>query len=452
MNTGWNRHVTMDRPRDCTIVACPDARAPGIRPPPASPKTGFSTGSLQLITTSPRLGTDWRLESVRANPEARLPGSRGDALMESPTKRSSARRVMTSPSTSRIELLGSLEPPARALAEARTQAFDRKLADLIANRKPQALLTFSDVGSEHALAAAVTSAFAPRSAWSAATPSEEIEILAAERELAPDFLPIYLGGSPLDWIGLRWLHERRRQDADRADFLLAPSDHIALSNDRPPESRSPGSESFLTRPTQNDSAQSQQNGLMPTSVHSFSPEESVRGRGSSTCSRHGEKVRGPGRRLVMAGPCRSNRRRWRLIATRSIGSAASAATRWPISCPRPTSSYFRPCSKAPRWSPTRPSPPDCLQSSRQTRGPSSATGRTASSFLFARLIDSPPRWTNSPRTPSSAWRWPGRLGGGHLCFTWERYHQSVNQAIESLLMESCETSLEPVEPVAASAG
>ena len=116
----------------------------------------------------------------------------------------------------------------RMLAQVRTDEFDRRLARLVARRRPGAVLVFSDVGSEFDAA---------RSAGELGIPTvlrmvhgdvrEEAEVLAREAEASPEFFPLYLGDGALDRDELDWLHRRRLRDLALADLILVPSEHIA---------------------------------------------------------------------------------------------------------------------------------------------------------------------------------------------------------------------------------
>ncbi len=56
---------------------------------------------------------------------------------------------------------------------------------------------------------------------------DEQQVIETEAATAPEFMPIYLGGSTLDRGLLSWLHERRLRDLELADRILVPSDQIA---------------------------------------------------------------------------------------------------------------------------------------------------------------------------------------------------------------------------------
>lgn len=89
------------------------------------------------------------------------------------------------------------------------------------------LFAFSDVASEFALPTCRDLGIPTIVSVVHGEPREELEILAREASLSPEFFPTYLGGERLDLDDLAWLHERRRRDAKLADRLLVPSEHIA---------------------------------------------------------------------------------------------------------------------------------------------------------------------------------------------------------------------------------
>lgn len=109
----------------------------------------------------------------------------------------------------------------------RTQQFDRGLAREVARTRPDALLVFSDVGSEFTIPRCRELGIPVILSVVHGEFHEEIAVLEREARTAPEFLPIYLGDGRLDRDELAWLHERRRRDAAGADLILVPSEHIA---------------------------------------------------------------------------------------------------------------------------------------------------------------------------------------------------------------------------------
>ncbi|MBX6312769.1 MAG: glycosyltransferase family 4 protein, partial [Isosphaeraceae bacterium] len=124
--------------------------------------------------------------------------------------------------------LGVKYPEARrAIARWRTRQFDRTLARLLKRWRPQALVVFSDVGSEFALPLCRELGIASILSMVHGDIREECEVLRREAERAPEYLPLYLGDRSLDRAELEWLHSRRRRDLALADLILVPSEHIA---------------------------------------------------------------------------------------------------------------------------------------------------------------------------------------------------------------------------------
>lgn len=290
----------MDRPRDRVFVACPDARAPGYQAAAGLAKNRLLDRFLTAYYHKPgALGRVLERIARNAAPKtsARLERRRTRVVPDE--------KVLSAPS---YDLAIALEnrlarvssSGQRAVAKARTRSFDRKLARVLARHRPGALLTFSDVGSEHALAHCRELGIPAAVSMVCGDPREEIEILRKERELAGEFFPIYLGGAALDLVELDWLHERRRQDARLADALIVPSEHIAagMITSGVPECR------IAVIPYAAD-------------VHKFKPKPAKTFRDNNctfvfaggVCQRKGikylleawQQVRGPGRALKMIG-------------------------------------------------------------------------------------------------------------------------------------------------------
>ena len=115
-------------------------------------------------------------------------------------------------------------------ARRRTERFDRQSAERMsawADDGAQIAVFFSDVGSDHAMAAAKRCGLKVVLSMVTGHMDEEIEVLEREKTRSPQFCPAYLGDGALDMDELRWLHERRRRDLEQADLILTPSEHIA---------------------------------------------------------------------------------------------------------------------------------------------------------------------------------------------------------------------------------
>ena len=126
--------------------------------------------------------------------------------------------------------LGERQPRLKgALARWRTEWFDARLAHIIDRTRPEAVLLFSDVGSEATLPLCRRLGIPAIVSMVHGDVREEQQVLEVEAAAAPDFMPIYLGGAQLDRDLLAWLHERRLRDLALADRILVPSDHIAES-------------------------------------------------------------------------------------------------------------------------------------------------------------------------------------------------------------------------------
>ena len=109
----------------------------------------------------------------------------------------------------------------------RTRGFDAALARRVAGTRPGAVLLFSDVGSEYTLPRCRRLGIPTVLSMVHGEVEEERAVLDREREISPEFFPIYLGDGALDLDELAWLHDRRRRDLECADRVLVPSEHIA---------------------------------------------------------------------------------------------------------------------------------------------------------------------------------------------------------------------------------
>jgi glycosyltransferase involved in cell wall biosynthesis len=118
-------------------------------------------------------------------------------------------------------------PSRRRAARWRTRAFDRALGQSVRRQRPDALLVFSDVGSEEAIPACRELGIAAVLSVVHGDVFEEQAVLAREQERAPEFFPIYLGDGAVDRDEMDWLHARRLREQFEADVLLVPSAHLA---------------------------------------------------------------------------------------------------------------------------------------------------------------------------------------------------------------------------------
>lgn len=109
----------------------------------------------------------------------------------------------------------------------RTRAFDRSLGLAVSRQRPDALLIFSDVGSEFAIPACREQGVPSILSVVHGDVLEEQAVLAREADRAPDFFPIYLADGPVDREEMDWLHARRLKEQSEANVLLVPSNHLA---------------------------------------------------------------------------------------------------------------------------------------------------------------------------------------------------------------------------------
>jgi glycosyltransferase involved in cell wall biosynthesis len=210
------------------VVACPDSRPPAYEAAAGLAGRGqldrFLTG--YYARSGPDAAASWRrlapgLAARAAGLRRRrwhgaIPGDRVHPTLAFDLALAAENR------------LGTRAPGLRrALARARTDRFDREVCRLLEERRPDALLAFSDVASEHALPRARALGIPTLLSMVHGDVREERLVLERERERSPDFFPIYLADGPIDRPALEWLHERRLRDLALADAVLVPSDHIA---------------------------------------------------------------------------------------------------------------------------------------------------------------------------------------------------------------------------------
>lgn len=212
------------------VVACPDAR-----PPAYQAAIGLSrAGLLQHFVTSFHYDpTARRMRLAR-----RIFASRWSALERVLLRRycpgipaDRVRSVASVDVLLRIEALAArgskalkLKP---ALARARTVWFDGRLARVVKQARPDAVMVFSDVGSGITLPLCRSLGIPTVLSMVHGEVGEELEVLDQEMALSPDFFPIYLGDGVFDRAELSWLHQRRLRDVALADLILVPSEHIA---------------------------------------------------------------------------------------------------------------------------------------------------------------------------------------------------------------------------------
>ncbi len=215
----------MDR---SVLIACPDSRPPAYQAAVGLGRAGL-LGSFLTATYYDPAGRMARLARKLA-PRRFERAER--FLLRRHDEEIPGRLVRSVPSYDlalRVESrLGSRWPAARrALARARTDRFDARLARTIASLRPDLLLAFSDVASTHALAACRSRGIPSVLSMVHGDVREECQVLEREAERAPEFLPIYLGDTQLDSAELRWLHDRRLREIELADRIVVPSTHIA---------------------------------------------------------------------------------------------------------------------------------------------------------------------------------------------------------------------------------
>jgi glycosyltransferase involved in cell wall biosynthesis len=207
-------------------VACPDARQPAYRAVAALARTGVLG---RFHTAYYHNGARWPegwLRGVAPKRAERL----GALLRRRFDQEIPVARVNSHPF---VDLMSAAENRCaspglrRLLAVRRTEQFDRVLAHSIESNPPDSLLLFSDVGSVHTISTCKRLGIPVCLSVVHGDPDEEVEILEREANRSPDFYSLYLGDGRLDLEEIRWLHARRKREAEQADLLLVPSEHIA---------------------------------------------------------------------------------------------------------------------------------------------------------------------------------------------------------------------------------
>lgn len=220
-----SRHID---PR--VIVACPDSRPPAYQAVVGLDRAGM----LERFLTAFYYKEDGRLAGLaRGLAPSRF--SRWEGWLnrrrdsEIPSER--VRSIWSFDLALRVESRLSPERAAlkRGVVRWRTERFDGQLAAEVKRARPDALLVFSDVGSEAALPACRRLGIPSVLSMVHGDVREEQDVLAVEREVSPDFFPLYLGDGVLDREELAWLHARRLRDIALADIILVPSEHIRVS-------------------------------------------------------------------------------------------------------------------------------------------------------------------------------------------------------------------------------
>jgi alpha-maltose-1-phosphate synthase len=211
------------------LVACPDARPPAYQAVVGLARaglldgfvTGFYYGGRGPLTTLGRQLVPchfarWR-RTLKRRHHPQIPAERVHSVPSFDLALACERR------------LGG-RPGARGrVARWRARRFDRLLARAIKQRRPEAVLVFSDVGSEFALPLCRDLGIPAVLSMVHGDVREERRVLEEEARLAPDFFRLYLGDAPLDRDEMDWLHGRRLRDVALADRVLVPSEHIAAA-------------------------------------------------------------------------------------------------------------------------------------------------------------------------------------------------------------------------------
>jgi len=210
------------------LIACPDARPPAYQAVVGMSRAGLLGGFVTSCYYDPAGACAGLLRRFARRPFERLER----VLLRRHDPEIPSSRVREVPSFDlALRLEGLLAPKSprikRLVAHLRTARFDRAVARVIRRDRPDALLIFSDVGSQTTLPLCKILGIPTVLSMVHGDVREEAEILATEAAAAPDFMPIYLGDGALDCEELNWLHQRRLEDIALARRVVVPSEHIA---------------------------------------------------------------------------------------------------------------------------------------------------------------------------------------------------------------------------------
>ena len=209
------------------LIACPDARSPAYEAVVGLSESGdldrFVTGFYYqghgTVSELARRYAPCQFRRVRRHllrrHHRRIPGERVTSIPSYDVALALENR------------LGGHPLAHAAVARWRTRHFDRCAARSIEQARPDAVLLFSDVGSEFALPSCRSRGIPSILSMVHGDVREEVEVLAREEAESSDYFPLYLGEGRLDRAALDWLHARRLRDIALADRILVPSDHIA---------------------------------------------------------------------------------------------------------------------------------------------------------------------------------------------------------------------------------
>lgn len=210
------------------IVACPDARPPAYQAVVGLDRAGLLDSFVTASYYDPdgpiaRLAR--RIAPARMDRVERMLLRRNDAEIRAGCVRAHPSYDLAIRLESRLST--GWPRVRRIVARTRTDRFDRQLARTVERSRPGALIVFSDVGSDRTLPACRRLGIPTILSMVHGDVREESEVLRAEAERSPEFLPIYLGDARLDRDELAWLHERRLRELELADRVVVPSEHIA---------------------------------------------------------------------------------------------------------------------------------------------------------------------------------------------------------------------------------
>jgi len=210
------------------LVACPDARPPAYQAVVGMSRSGLLGGFVTSCYYNPAGPFARLLRRIAPRRFARIER----VLLRRHEPEIPSGRVRPIPSFDvalRLEGFLARKSPRvkRAVARWRARRFDASVARVVRRDRPDALLIFSDAGSETTLPLCKVLGIPAILSMVHGDVREEAETLETEAAAAADFLPIYLGDGTLDRDELAWLHQRRLQDIALAERVLVPSHHIA---------------------------------------------------------------------------------------------------------------------------------------------------------------------------------------------------------------------------------
>ena len=233
-----------------------------------------------------------------------------------------------------------------ALARWRTDQFDRRLARIDRSSRPELVLLFSDVGSATTLPLCRRLGIPTILSMVHGDVREEQRVLEMEAAVAPEFMPIYLGGGIARYRAPRLAARAPALATWRwPTVFVVPSDHIAQTSGAARDARREAACHPLRRRLPAFPAACRQ-GARRDPARFSSPAGSASARGSSICSKRGTGFAARAGGSSSWVRCRLDRGPLAPYLDWSSRWGGSRTPRCPRGWRRPTSSCSRRSSRA----------------------------------------------------------------------------------------------------------